>query len=463
MKNSHYLPPSDIKTEEAVLGLILTDRNYAETIFGLIEAKVFYDNKYRKIFKIMSLMYNKNIEINILTFKNTMGNDFDELGGEQLLVHLLNSAPFTLNVEQYCQILNEKYKYRLVFEFCSTGVMLASQSKEDIDTILTLPNFQEDNSHFYNLKDPETYEGFLQDVLYGEAQISTGYSTLDKYAKFQLKEYVMIAGASGMGKTAFTLDMIIKMNQPTLFFSLEMSRNEIIKRIVSKELKIEQDAFGNISPEGKRTPTENVIVSGLLSCADRLNSMNIIIDDNSDISVSQIEQRASEMKRKHDIKVIVIDHKGLVNNNGLGDREIEKEKSRRFKNLAKKLNVVVIALVQINKLGRDIKKKEPVINDLNYDNGQDANKVLMIYRPHFYSENGDYLKYHLKVLIRKNRSGKLGSVDMFADMRYSFIDAFYPRSTGYYSKEELREIESTTKKEDTSSDASDSDQDIDFF
>ena len=425
--------PHDLNAEVAVLGSMLLSPEEAIDVASRLDPKAFYSEKHRTIFKaLMELNEDGDVGIDLITLGDFLRRkgDFNKSGGEDYLIHLMNSMPTAANVETYTQIVFENYTLRRLI---SAGADIVNKSfdqttpvKELMDTI------EQEIMDIGNAQSKKDYV-VLKDLMKGVAVhleemanqnhqatgLPTGYEALDKMI-FGLKEsnMIVLAARPSIGKTAFALNLVANVAieaedpKPVGFFSLEMSSKELATRLLVSTSKISiQDI-----KEGRISTAK---WGHIIKTCDRLKNAPIYIDDTPQIDILELRAKARRMKREHDIQLIVIDYLQLMTATvagGNSSREQEVAKmSGTIKAIAKELEIPVIVLAQLNRQAEQTGQR-PKLSHLRESGSieQDADIVMILHRERDAQHEATEEDYNnglkSELIIAKHRAGATGIV-----------------------------------------------------
>ncbi len=427
------IPPQNIDAEKALLGSILIKSDSLHEILESIRPESFYSDKHKIIFQSILDLYNKNEPIDLLTLSSILLNKklLESIGGESYIAELSSSTPSAANIEYYGKIVSDKsVKRKLISaaeKISEIGFDEESETETSIDDaereIFAIAQ-DLSSAEFHQMSDTAraAFERLekLQDGSEKLRGIPTGYKTLDmKLNGFQPSDLIILAARPSVGKTSLALDFTRKIavehGKSVAFFSLEMSKEQLTDRLLSAEAKVDSWKLrtGNISEETDFTQLRDAM--------ERLSAAKIFIDDNSYNNVLRMKSAARKLKRKHGLDLIVVDYLQLMapvktGPNSSSVQEVT-EISRGLKQLAKELDVPVIALSQ---LSRNIEHRgdnaKPKLADLR-DSGsieQDADVVMFIHRDK--SEDAHKAREeHTELIIEKHRNGQTGMINMYFD------------------------------------------------
>ena len=421
------IPPHDIEAEQAVIGSMLTDFDAVVTAIEMLKPEDFYREDNKLIFVAIVSLFNKGEPVDIITVKaelESMGK-FDNVGGIEYLAELPDKVPTTANVTKYIKIISDKSTIRQLIKTANEIIDLGYDTTEDVETIVegaekkifdTIQN--KSQSSYTPIKDV-LVESFTQlEELYNRKQhvtgVPSGFTALDyTTAGFHGSELILIAARPAMGKSAFVLNIAthaaLRANTPVAIFSLEMSKEQMVNRILCSEAMVDSNKVRT----GKLEEDDWV---KLAEAIGPLSEAEIYIDDTPGISVTEIRSKCRKLKMEKNIGMVIIDYLQLVQANGRrgGSREQEiAEISRSLKILAKEIGVPVIALSQLSRAVEQRPDHRPMLSDLRESGSieQDADLVMFLYRDDYYNPESEK-KGLAEVIIAKHRGGSTSSLDL---------------------------------------------------
>ena len=421
------VPPHDTEAEQAVIGSMLTDKEAVASSIEVLKEDDFYREDNRIIYSAMLNLYNRAEPIDLITLKSeleSMGK-FEQVGGFEYLAELQEKVPTTANATKYIKIVEEKAVLRNLIKTANEIIDLGYDPTEDVEDIMEgaekkIFNIMQDkNQKGYSPIKDILVDSFTQlEELYNRKQhitgVPTGFSDLDyRTAGLHGSELILVAARPAMGKSAFALNIAtnaaVRGNTPVAIFSLEMSKEQLVNRILCSEAMVDSNKVrtGKLEDEdwGK-----------LAEAIGPLSETGIYIDDTPGISVMEIRAKCRKLKLEKNIGLVVIDYLQLVqgSNKRNSSREQEiSEISRSLKILAKELNVPVIALSQLSRAVEQRPDHRPMLSDLRESGAieQDADIVMFLYRDDYYNEDSEK-KNVAEVIIAKHRGGSTGTVDL---------------------------------------------------
>lgn len=431
------IPPSDIETEEVVLGAILIEPNALATVIDILQPEVFYKEAHQRIFAAVLALYPIGEPIDVITVTNYLrkSGEIDFIGGPAYIAQLTDRVISAANIEYHARILIEKYIQRKLIEISNNIITEAYDATSDaFDTLNEAENalFQINEQNLR--RSFRSMPSVLQVV---REQIETAYKNQGEYTGvvsgfyqldqltggLQPSDLIIIAARPGMGKTAFALsmarNMAVEFGFPIAFFSLEMTAPQLVIRILSAQTQISSERIR----KGELDDTEWMTLNEAMN---KLSNVKLFLDDTPALSIFELRAKARRLKQAYDIQAIYIDYLQLmtakIDKNSNREQEIASI-SRSLKALAKELNIPVIALSQ---LSRDVEKrsgtKRPQLSDLRESGAieQDADIVIGIYRPEYYMKEEQVdedklaaVKNKAEIILLKHRNGPLGTVNLY--------------------------------------------------
>ena len=421
------IPPHDIDAEQAVLGSMLADKDAVNAAIETLKEDAFYREDNRAIYQAIINLYSKSEPIDIITLKDELESmdKFEQVGGYEYLASLPDKVPTTANVQKYIKIVEEKAILRKLIKTANEIIELGYDPAEDVEDIMDNAEkkifdiMQSKNQKGYTPIKDVLVESFTKlEELYNRKQhitgVPTGFVELDyKTAGLHGSELILVAARPAMGKTAFALNIAtnaaLRGNAPVAIFSLEMSKDQLVNRILCSEAMVDSNKVRT----GKLEEDDWVKLAGAIG---PLSESEIYIDDTPGISVMEIRTKCRKLKMEKNIGLVVIDYLQLVqgSNKRQASREQEiSEISRSLKILAKEINVPVIALSQLSRAVEQRPDHRPMLSDLRESGAieQDADIVMFLYRDDYYNKESEK-KDIAEVIIAKQRGGQTGTVEL---------------------------------------------------
>lgn len=432
------MPRSD-ESELAVIGSMLLNKEAITQASEIITENDFYNKHYAIMFKTMLEMYNEGEEIDEVTFQNRLKEKDlpPSVTTTENIIDIMNATPTSVKVKNYASIVKEKALLRNIIKFTQKIEESCYGGKESVENIL-----EETEKGTFELVKNKGADDYVDigTIVFNALQrieaaskkkgpvtgVATGFIDLDyQTAGLQPSDLILVAARPSMGKTAFVLNIAqntaVRNNCPTVIFSLEMSKEQLINRIFSLETGIDAQKLrtGDLNEEEWMILAEASSVVG---------SSGLIIDDTSSISISNLKSKCRKYKLDYDIGLIIIDYLQLMEtgNKNESHQLAIAEISRSLKALARELNVPVVALSQLSRNVEKRDDKRPMLSDLR-DSGaieQDADVVMFIYRDDYYNKDTER-KNVSEIIVAKQRNGPVGTVEL----------AWLPELTKFANKE----------------------------
>ena len=421
------VPPHDLEAEQAIIGSMLTDRDAVISAIEILKEEDFYREDNKAIYTAILNLYNRAEPIDIITVKSeleSMGK-FEQVGVLEYLAELPEKVPTTANAMKYIKIVEEKSTLRRLIKTANEIIELGYSPTEDVEDIMEGAEkkifniMQEKNQKGYAPIKDVLVESFTKlEELYNRKQhitgVPSGFTELDyRTAGFHGSELILIAARPAMGKTAFALNIAtnaaVKANVPVAVFSLEMSKEQLVNRILCSESMVDSNKVRT----GKLEEDDWTKLAGAIG---PLSEAEIFIDDTPGINITEIRAKCRKLKLEKNIGMVVIDYLQLIqgSNKRGGSREQEiSEISRSLKILAKELDVPVIALSQLSRAAEQRPDHRPMLSDLRESGAieQDADIVMFLYRDDYYNQDSDK-KDIAEIIIAKHRGGSTGTVEL---------------------------------------------------
>ena len=445
------LPPQAVDLEEAVLGALMIEKDALNSVIDILKAESFYKESHQRIYNAIITLFTNSEPIDLLTVTNQLRQlgELEMVGGAQYVTTLTTKINSAANIEYHARVVAQSAMKREMISVASKILQDAFEDTTDVFTLLdtveqSLFKISESNIR----KNYADMSAIMTEALRelerrreqkdGLTGVPSGFTQLDRLTSgWQPTELIILAARPAMGKTAFVVSSLrnaaVDFGMPVAIFSLEMSAVQLVNRMISAEAELDSEKLkkGNLAPHEWTQLHQRI---------DRLMRAPIYIDDTPALSILELRAKCRRLKQQHDIQMIVIDYLQLMQGDGGkggGNREQEIASiSRALKNLAKELNVPVIALSQLSRAvetrGGD---KRPQLSDLRESGSieQDADMVAFLYRPEYYGftqdDAGNSVQGVGEVIIAKNRSGSLDTIQLRFIGKYTkFADL-----DGYYS------------------------------
>ncbi len=432
--SSHKLPPQNIDAEQSVLGGILIENEAINKVMEILTSEDFYRDAHRRIFNGLISLSERDEPADLITVTNELQKigHLDSIGGASYIASLIDAVPTAANIEYYARIVKEKAILRKIIQTSTEIITQSYQDRGDVEGFLDEAEraiFEISEKRvkpsFYPIRDIVKESFKTLERLFEKKELVTGvpsgYKELDRYtAGFHASDLIIVAGRPSMGKTAFCLNLAqyaaIEKRVPVAIFSLEMSKEQLVIRMLCSEAKV----------EGTRLRTGFLTESdwpNLTLAAGNLSDAPIFIDDTAAVSVLELRAKARRLKGEHGLGMLIVDYLQLMKGRArVESRQQEiSEISRSLKALAKELNIPVIAVSQLSRKTEERTGNRPQLSDLRESGAieQDADLILFIYRDEIYNRSEDNPNKGIaEVIIGKQRNGPIGTIKL------AFLDKF---------------------------------------
>ena len=429
-----YLPHNFL-AEKMILSCLLINSEAIEITLETIPPEAFYFKNHREIYKAIIFMHNNKLPIDILTLTTFLQENglLQKIGGVKVLLELINQIPNLIYLEEYLRLIKDKFLrrsliklgYEIINSSYITNLPLENIFNNLENELFALNNeikiqklsssAELLNDLFYELKDK-----FLNPTLPG---LKSGFYDLDLLTQgFQKSDLIIIAGRPSTGKTALSLNIILNVIKnsklPVLFFSLEMSKKQIMYRLLSMEANIDQTRLKN----GKLYQNDWIKLNKIIKI---LSKLPLFIDDSANLSINDIRSKVKTIiLEQTKIGLIVIDYLQLMQNLNIknGNRVQELSQITRYlKNIAREFNVPIIALSQLSRNVENRLNQKPILSDLRESGSieQDADLVLMLYK----NKSASQVSQLTELIIAKQRNGPIGTIKLkFNEKQTKFSD-----------------------------------------
>ncbi len=418
--------PHSIESEKAVIGCMMMDADAIAAASEIISGSDFYQQQYGILFDTMVELANEGKPADLITLQDRlkMKDVPEELYSVEFLGSILEHEPTTINVRHYAETVYEKAALRRLIKASEEIANTCYMNKEPLEDVLEMTE-----KKMFDLLQRRTSDEFvpIKDVVLSvinkiEAAakhkgtvtgISTGFYDLDyKTSGLQPSDLILIAARPSMGKSAFALNLAqyiaVRNKIPTAIFSLEMSKDQLVNRILSMESKVDSQAMRTGSLQG--SDWEKLVES-----AGAISGAPLMIDDTPGISVADLRSKCRKFKLEYGLKLIIIDYLQLMTGGRHSESRQQEisEISRSLKALAREMNAPVIALSQLSRACETRPDHRPMLSDLRESGAieQDADVVMFIYRDDYYNKDTDK-KGISEIIIAKQRNGPIGTVEL---------------------------------------------------
>ncbi len=420
------IPPQNIDAEQSVLGAMLIDKEAVYKVMEILNPQDFYRDSHKLIYEAILQLVDKDTPLDLITVCEQLRQNgtLEQVGGVSYIATLATLVPTAANVEYYARIVEEKSLLRTLIQLSNRVSTMGYQGNEDVQSMMSIveeslnelsrrrhssdftPISEVLMTTFDQIEQMEKNKGSL-------TGLSTGFIDLDKITcGLQKSDLIILAARPSMGKT--TLGLMIALNVgmrskvPVAIFSLEMSKEQLVQRMLCAEAMVDQHKLrtGMLEQDDWNRLTE---VAGHLSAAP------IYIDDTASISVRELRAKARRLQGEKGLGLIVVDYLQLMQSNRRTESRQQEiaEISRALKGIAKELNIPVIAISQLSRAVEQRQDKKPIMSDLRESGSieQDADLIMFIYRDEYYNPDSEK-KGIAEIIIAKQRNGPVGTVEL---------------------------------------------------
>lgn len=426
------MPPQSLEAEAALLGSLLLDKEAIWRVVDVIEPKDFYKAAHRSIYEAAVEVLGRREAVDVLSVSNRLKdkNQLDDIGGMAYLTSLVNTVPTASNAAYYARMVHRKRLHRDLIEASHRIAELGYKEEEDIERIL-----DEAEKTVFSVAQSSLAQEFLSvkkslDDAWQRIEklhsgggalrgVSTGFADLDNIlAGLQRSDLIILASRPSLGKTSLALDIArnvtLKENLPVGFFSLEMSQEQVVDRLLASQAGVDlwRLRTGRLADHGE----DNDFVR-IRDAMETLSKIPLYIDDVSSPTVMQIRAMARRLQAEHGaLGLVVVDYLQLIRGHENAESRVQEvsEISRSLKALAKELNVPVLAISQLSRAVEMRPLARPKLSDLRESGSieQDSDVVMFIYREDKVKENTEK-KNIAEILIEKHRNGPTGKIQLF--------------------------------------------------
>lgn len=419
--------PHSIEAEQSVIGSMLMDRDAIIAASEIVTADEFYQHQYGVMFEAMVELFNEGKPVDLVTLQNRLKEKDvpPEVSSLEFVRDIITMVPTSANVRSYANIVREKAVLRKLIKTTEEIANTCYVGKEKLEDILAVTeksifdllqtrsggDFVPIRQVALNVLEKIEVASRNQGSVTG---IPTGFIDLDyKTSGMQPSDFILIAARPSMGKTAFVLNLVdyvaVKKNMPCMIFSLEMSKEQLVNRMLSMESNVDSQKLrtGNLTDSDWDAVVEGIGIIG---------GSKLIIDDTPGISITELRSKCRKMKLEYGLSMIIIDYLQLMSGSGKsGDNRQQEisEISRSLKALAREMNAPVVALSQLSRACETRQDHRPMLSDLRESGAieQDADVVMFLYRDDYYNKDTDKPNV-AEVIIAKQRNGPIGTVNL---------------------------------------------------
>ncbi len=417
--------PHSLEAEQSVIGSMIMNKDAIVAAAEILTSEDFYGRQYGILFDAMVELDEEGKPVDLITLQNRLRekNVAPEISSMEYVKELLATVPTSANVRHYAKIVADKSMLRKIIKTNENIAGICYTESEKIEDILATTEHD-----IFNLLQNKSAGDYvpIRDVVVNALNkieaasktkgsvtgFSTGFIDLDYMtAGFQPSDLILVAARPSMGKTAFVLNiaqhMAFRNDVTVAIFSLEMSKEQLVNRLLSLESKVDSQSIrtGNLADDDWVS---------LIEGAGIIGNSHLIIDDTPAISITELRSKCRKYKLEHNLGVIMIDYLQLMTGGKSESRQQEiSEISRSLKALARELNVPVVALSQLSRAVEQRPDHRPMLSDLRESGAieQDADMVMFIYRDDYYNKDTEK-KNVAEIIIAKQRNGSIGTVEL---------------------------------------------------
>ena len=420
------IPPHDDAAEQAVLGSMFLDKEAVATALEILRADDFYRPDHQKVFEAAEELFSAGIPVDVITIKNKLEEKqiFEQIGGLQFIAAISTAVGSSVNIKHYAKIVEEKSLLRRLIKTASEVSQISYEGKEDVNFIM-----EKAEKGIFDIMQNRRTEEFasirdiavsafekIEDVYRNKGKVTgvaTGFADFDaKTAGLQKSDLILLAARPSMGKTAFALNIVqnaaIRGNVPTAIFSLEMSKEQLVNRMLCSEAMMDAQKMRT----GELADTDWPV---LIEAMGPLSQSPIYIDDTPGVSPMDIRSKCRRLKMEKGLGLIVIDYLQLMSGSGKNESRQQEisEISRSLKAIAREMDAPVIALSQLSRACEQRADHRPMLSDLRESGAieQDADVVAFLYRDEYYFPDSEK-KNQAELIIAKQRNGPTGTIDL---------------------------------------------------
>ena len=434
--------PHSQEAERSIIGSMIMDREAILVASEIIKGEDFYQRQYGVIFEAMVELFNQNEPVDLVTLQNHLRAKEvpEEISSMEFMRDILDSDFRSTNIKKYANIVAEKSILRKLIRANDEVSNLCYGGVESLDEVL-----EQTEKKIFDLVQRRNSGEFvpIKQVVLNAIQkieiasrtkgnvtgVATGFKDLDyQTSGFQPSDLILIAARPSMGKTAFVLNiaqyMAFRHDVTVAIFSLEMSKEQLVNRLLSMESGVDAQKLRN----GNLTDND---WERLVEGAEGVARSNLIIDDTPGITLAELRSKCRKYKLEHNLGIVMIDYLQLMTGKGRSSDSRQQEISdisRGLKGLARELNVPVVALSQLSRAVEQRPDHRPILSDLR-DSGaieQDADMVMFLYRDNYYNKDSE-MKNLAEVIVAKQRNGPIGTINLLWMPEYTAFKNYNPR------------------------------------
>ena len=419
--------PHSVEAEQSVIGSMLMDREAIISASEIITGADFYQRQYGIVFDAIVELFNEGKPVDLVTLQDRLKEKDvpPEISSLEFFRDIMAMAPIVVNIKAYAGIVRDKAVLRRLIKVSEEIEGLCYGGREKLEDILahtekTVFDLLQSRSSGDFVPIRQVALNVLERIEAASKSsstvtgIATGIIDLDyRTSGFQPSAFVLIAARPSMGKTAFVLNVVehvaVKRGLPCMVFSLEMSKEQLVNRMLSMESNVDSQKLRT----GTLTDSDwDAVVEGI----GTIGGSNLIIDDTPGISIMELRSKCRKMKLEHGLDIVIIDYLQLMSGSGRGGESRQQEISeisRSLKALARELSAPVVALSQLSRACETRPDHRPMLSDLRESGAieQDADVVMFLYRDDYYNKDTDTPNI-AEVIIAKQRNGPIGTIQL---------------------------------------------------
>ena len=433
------MPPQNIEAEQAVLGAMLIERDAINKVVEKIKETDFYREDHKLLFRTMVNLFSKGNAVDIVTIVDDLRREgkLDAAGGIAYIGMLNGIVPTAANVKYHADIVEEKSLLRSLIYTATNIAAMGYEASEEVRSIVDRAE-----KMMLEVSNRRGGEGFvpIKEIVFTALErieylqtnpgkmtgVVTGFHELDRVTNgMQPSDLILIAARPSMGKTAFVLNICanaaIRSKSPIAFFSLEMSKEQLVQRMICSESAIDSQKLRAGSLDDRDWKK-------LMIGSNSISGAPIFIDETPSITVLELRSKARRLKSEHNLQMIIIDYLQLMSGGG-GSKEDNRQQeiseiSRSLKALARELKVPVLALSQLSRGVEARQNKRPMLSDLRESGSleQDADIVMFLYRDEYYEREAEQPNNEAEIIIAKNRNGPTETLKLFFHKQFTRFD-----------------------------------------
>ena len=433
------MPPQNIEAEQAVLGAMLIERDAINKVVEKLKETDFYREDHKLLFRTMVNLFAKGNAVDIVTIVDDLRREgkLEAAGGIAYIGMLNDIVPTAANVKYHTEIVEEKSLLRSLIYTATNIAAMGYEASEEVRSIVDRAE-----KMMLEVSNRRGGQGFvpIKDIVFTALErieylqtnpgqmtgVVTGFAELDRVTNgMQPSDLVLIAARPSMGKTAFVLNICanaaIRSKAPIAFFSLEMSKEQLVQRMICSESAIDSQKLRAGSLDDRDWKK-------LMIGSNAISGAPIFIDETPSITVLELRSKARRLKSEHNLQMIIIDYLQLMSGGGSSKEDNRQQEiseiSRSLKALARELRVPVLALSQLSRSVEGRANKRPMLSDLRESGSleQDADIVMFLYRDEYYDREAEQPNNEAEIIIAKHRNGPTETLKLFFHKQFTRFD-----------------------------------------